>query len=124
MPKVRCKKCMDIVERDSAIKMGLSYFCSDEHRREYVYSRPKPTAKPGPDQATREFVLKRDNYCCSLCNIEYTLHIHHVRYRSEGGGHTADNLLTLCRKCHELVHSDKDQYQPLCLYIIETREKD
>jgi 5-methylcytosine-specific restriction endonuclease McrA len=51
-----------------------------------------------------------------------SLHIHHVRYRSEGGAHTQDNLLTLCDDCHREVHSDKKLYQNKCLELIKARE--
>jgi hypothetical protein len=34
---------------------------------------------------------------------EFASEAHHVRNRSQGGGHTADNLLDTCRGCHDYV---------------------
>jgi len=31
-------------------------------------------------------------------------HPHHRRMRSQGGGHTADNLLDVCWPCHRYIH--------------------
>ena len=122
MPKVRCKTCKVSVDRNVAVKAGLSHFCCDEHMREYLYARPKAKPAAGPTKATREFVLKRDNHRCSLCASQHSLHIHHIEYRSEGGPHTSDNLITLCLKCHDLIHSNKKVYQALCQEIVASRE--
>lgn len=32
-------------------------------------------------------------------------HVHHVKRRSQGGGHDVDNLLHLCFPAHEWVHA-------------------
>lgn len=40
---------------------------------------------------------------------------HHIIYKSGGGGDNHDNLITLCRKHHDLVHSDKRKYQPILI---------
>lgn len=48
-------------------------------------------------------VFERDNWHCVLCGerfAESLLHVHHVKYRSRGGGHELENLVTLCRYCH------------------------
>ena len=34
------------------------------------------------------------------------MHVHHVIWQSENGGDTPENLVTLCEKCHEKVHSN------------------
>ena len=49
--------------------------------------------------------LKRDGFKCVNCNndIEKLLVIHHINGRE--ANHKLDNLVTLCRKCHGLVHS-------------------
>jgi 5-methylcytosine-specific restriction endonuclease McrA len=30
--------------------------------------------------------------------------LHHIVYRSQGGGHSSDNLVTVCMKCHRKFH--------------------
>lgn len=52
-------------------------------------------------------VLERDNNQCQVCGTggENRLQLHHWRsFRSHGGSHTQDNLVTLCFRCHEKVH--------------------
>lgn len=47
----------------------------------------------------------RDNWCCRSCNSRNNLTPHHVIFRSHGGSDKLDNLLSLCIKCHNAVHS-------------------
>jgi hypothetical protein len=55
---------------------------------------------------TRLAVLKRDEFRCRHCGDETfeALTLHHVRFRSQGGGHEAENLVTLCWRCHRMIH--------------------
>ena len=57
-------------------------------------------------EATRRAVLERDNWRCRKCGEEAleALTLHHVKYRSHGGGHEAENLCTVCWPCHRLIH--------------------
>lgn len=122
--RVRCKECKRNIDRQDALHRGLSYFCSEECFRSYRYAtKAKPRKVDNPSLELRDLVLKRDRYQCSLCPSKTNLHLHHVKYRSEGGPHTSGNLLTLCNSCHGKVHSDKKHYQPLCLEIISKREQ-
>jgi hypothetical protein len=49
--------------------------------------------------------------------------IHHIAYRSEGGKHVVDNLVTLhwmyWPRCHEVAHSNKRLWQPLLLAVVK-----
>lgn len=60
-------------------------------------------------EAVRRRVLERDNEQCQLCGTsgENRLQVHHVTYRSQGGTHTEDNLVTLCWVCHRAVHEGR-----------------
>jgi len=61
---------------------------------------------------TREFVLDRDGHRCQLCSaagIEAggtaVLHVHHKEYNPEVCDvHDAENLISLCRRCHNWTH--------------------
>ena len=59
----------------------------------------------------KAYVLHRDDYCCQHKGrgIRHSkqLHVHHVVYRSQGGSDVPDNLVTLCRSCHDELHADK-----------------
>ena len=52
----------------------------------------------------REAVFSRDNYTCKCCGKSIKdgviLHVHHIKYRSQGGTNSMDNLATVCHKCH------------------------
>ncbi len=56
--------------------------------------------------SVRMAVLERDLYQCQLCGTggENRLQLHHVVYRSHGGSHERENLITLCFRCHMKVH--------------------
>lgn len=53
----------------------------------------------------REAVLHRDNYTCQCCGKRHIrLEVHHIVFRSMSGTDDEHNLITLCEKCHKLVH--------------------
>ena len=56
---------------------------------------------------TKKALYERDDWQCRHCKNRNGLHPHHIVYRSQGGKHTLDNLLTLCWKCHNAVHDGK-----------------
>lgn len=66
-------------------------------------------AADGPTGATRQFVEARSRGYCevgSLGCLGRGVHLHHRLMRSQGGGHEADNLLNVCRHCHDLIHAE------------------
>ncbi len=57
---------------------------------------------------TKAFVLFRDDYTCQNCkgktkNIK--LETHHIIFRSNGGSDEQENLIALCKSCHDKVHT-------------------
>jgi Holliday junction DNA helicase RuvB len=52
----------------------------------------------------RARVLRRDGHRCRSCRSRRSLMVHHVEFRSHGGRTHVQNLLTLCSRCHGLVH--------------------
>ena len=63
-------------------------------------------------QNLKQYVLKRDNYLCQSCKKKTKnnseLHVHHILFRSNGGTDTKNNLITLCRPCHDKLHKKKN----------------
>ena len=56
-------------------------------------------------------VLSRDNYTCQICGAKNTkLQVHHIRFRSKCGSNRMDNLVTLCKECHDKVHTGELEY--------------
>lgn len=57
----------------------------------------------------REYVLCRDGHTCQLCkgkSKDSVLNVHHVESRKTGGDRP-ENLITLCKSCHQRYHNGK-----------------
>jgi len=53
----------------------------------------------------KAYVLHRDNYQCQKCKTKKgKLHVHHIVFRSNGGTNLPNNLITLCKSCHNKLH--------------------
>ena len=54
----------------------------------------------------RNAILHRDNYTCQCCGKKNCrLEVHHIKFRSNGGTDDEENLITLCKDCHDGVHA-------------------
>lgn len=94
-------------------KVGLGYVCNNTCVQA-VRARKKPTkSRPDASDSLKSHVRNRDGNKCRWCASSFSLHVHHVDYRSQGGVHVEHNLITLCLTHHEVVHSDKKKYQPI-----------
>ncbi len=59
---------------------------------------------------TKAFVLDRDSYKCQHCkgkSKDKRLEVHHIIFRSNNGSDEPENLITLCKTCHDMVHDGK-----------------
>jgi len=59
---------------------------------------------------TKAYVLNRDRHTCQQCkgkSKESRLEVHHIVPRSQNGSDEQDNLITLCKVCHDKVHDGK-----------------
>ena len=55
----------------------------------------------------KEYIKSRDNYTCQNCkgkSKDKHLHVHHIIFRSNGGTDDVNNLILLCKPCHDIVH--------------------
>ena len=127
--KVKCAFCKTYVQREEAYRNGLQSFCSEQHYRDLHFSRQQKSAYKSLKRSTdslssdeKKKIIESDGFQCRFCGRQSGLHVHHAKYRSEGGSNDPSNLITLCNDHHGLVHSNKKRYQPLCLKIIEIRE--
>lgn len=77
---------------------------------------PKPRRRPSPQrqratsaqrvlEANATAVRERDKGLCRVCGRAIGVQVHHIRYRSQGGGHETSNLVCLCLLCHHGVHA-------------------
>ena len=51
----------------------------------------------------RKKTLERDDYQCQRCGTGMNLVVHHITY-DRLGKEDLDDLITLCKKCHEEIH--------------------
>jgi len=56
--------------------------------------------------SVRRLVLDRDHHRCTTpgCGNTHFLDVHHIVPRAEGGSNKAENLTTLCTRCHRHAH--------------------
>lgn len=58
---------------------------------------------------TRHYILSRDNYTCQYCkgkSKDNHLNVHHLIERSNNGSDLPNNLITLCKTCHDKLHNN------------------
>lgn len=61
--------------------------------------------------------------CCALCGSPY-VQLHHIRYGYIYGRKTyMGNVIPLCKKHHDLVHTNKKKYMPMLIEMIDKRLK-
>lgn len=56
----------------------------------------------------RQQVLRRDGWRCQNCGALSNLEVHHRELRSQSGDDAEQNLITLCTRCHSIVHRGTD----------------
>ena len=58
--------------------------------------------------------------CCALCGGS-EIAMHHIRYGACGRRTYLGNVIPLCPRHHDLVHSSKRTYQPLLIDIVNEK---
>jgi hypothetical protein len=84
------------------------------------HMRALPKPKPGTARAMQRararlaktrlaaacvLVRERDGGRCRVCGDPRDVEVHHIVFRSQGGGHDPENLVCLCADCHGAVHA-------------------
>ena len=57
---------------------------------------------------TKAYILNRDNHTCRNCKgkiKDRKLEVHHIIFKKNGGSNEQDNLITLCKTCHNELHN-------------------
>lgn len=57
---------------------------------------------------TKAYVLDRDNHTCQYCkgkSKDSKLEVHHIVFRRNGGSDEPENLICLCKTCHDKLHN-------------------
>lgn len=66
--------------------------------------RPRLRLTPKAYRELQREVLERDGWRCQSRGTMSNLEVHHLQFRSQSGHDDEQNLITLCRDCHGLVH--------------------
>ena len=61
-------------------------------------------------------VAERDNHECRICGNNQ-IQIHHIIFRSHGGKNSKENLITLCKHHHDVVHSNEREWRTRLLEL-------
>lgn len=56
--------------------------------------------------AAKAYALERDGYCCQQCDADDHLEVHHWEPYAISFNNHPDNLVTLCRSCHQDKHAE------------------
>ena len=66
-----------------------------------------PARKRGKDwRHAKVFALERDGYACQQCEATEDLEVHHWEPYFVSFDNHPDNLVTLCRGCHQAKHEE------------------
>ena len=76
----------------------------EEHDKFETPNWPLNPRRPIP-AATRRAVLERAHNECEDCYGDMPLELHHLHYNTQGE-ETPDDLVALCRSCHDDRHHD------------------
>ena len=75
------------------------------------------------DKQVYQKTLELFKGCCALCGSPYP-QLHHIRYGACGRKTYIGNVIPLCKKHHDLVHTNKRKYMPMLIEIIDKRLQD
>lgn len=70
-----------------------------------LQKRPRIRKAPKLYARLHREILERDSWRCQKCGCSKNLEVHHMRRRSAVGDDAETNLITLCRECHQLLHT-------------------
>lgn len=120
-------------------KQCLSKSMSDKPRKNFIRSSSTKGEKNGQykhgkyagkdrsggsssKKKVRENVRLLDGDWCLFCGKPGPgLHLHRVLYGSEVGKYEVDNCVQLCGIDHDLVHSNKNKWQPFLVQYLQAR---
>ena len=73
----------------------------------------------------RKRVQDRDSWegrnCCIYCGNPYGVEQHHFVERSRGGMGIEQNLVSLCHRCHQRLHSGETEIKNFCWEYLQEK---
>jgi 5-methylcytosine-specific restriction endonuclease McrA len=67
--------------------------------------KPRTRMAGKPYAQLRREILERDGWRCQKCGCSKNLDVHHLRRLSALGDDVEPNLITVCRECHQNLHT-------------------
>lgn len=91
---------------DFNVRDGLECFCIDIFTDTFVPCPPDYREYINSDKwrEKRNKIIRRAGAVCEMCGSHRNIQVHHLSYDRLGFEHDND-LLCVCRKCHENIHS-------------------
>lgn len=80
----------------------------DEYRRENKRLNNKERREEGFTDKKKRKVRERDGEQCVLCLSNDDLHVHHID--GDRTNNDTENLVTLCERCHNRIHSIQNSH--------------
>ena len=109
-----CLRCLALT-RDGPVEVPHEHVQKIEAEAEKIVIEPEDLVKgealppgkkneqPVPAETARK-VLARYRHSCVICGRRGDLHLHHLTFRSRGGGNAVSNIALCCPGCHASVH--------------------
>jgi len=97
-----------------------------ERKVSAVKSFPKPHHEKLEGEDYRKFtrsIFTRDSWMCRKCSSRQALSPHHLVKRSQLGGDTPGNVLTLCLPCHEEVERNELKIEVVDMVVTFREER-
>jgi HNH endonuclease len=77
----------------------------------------KPQKRIRATKNEREALEKHfEHHPCVHCGMAHQ-HLHHIAFRSEGGGDVVENLAPICFSCHDLFHKRAPGWEQVAVSI-------
>lgn len=107
------------------INENLCYMCEYKELKKTKTIKKVSKKRIFVKKETYNEVYIRDGGRCRLCGNYNNLHLHHIIYRSENKNliNEINNCIMLCINCHQLVHSNKNKYQPMLLEMMSDKDE-
>lgn len=86
----------------------LAEFDTQKMENPDIFSREYQNGEQKGFDTVKDYIRSRDHYTCQCCHGDTgdkRLEVHHIQWRSHGGTNSPDNLVLLCKTCHDNVHS-------------------
>jgi len=84
-------------------------------------------AVPKPEKRIRNRALlkamREEIPYCERCGAPGHGGLHHIKYRSQGGDDIKENLIRLCKKCHNDIHNAKHDKAELVVIVAKREGK-